>query len=199
MFSFMENLSSSLLLTYYFSNTCGNNYSKTNFMEDILNLDQFCVQAYKVNHLVGVGEDVMAKLKEFIESPLSPRSNAKLSDYLKTLNESPHELTVSFYGLRLVFCIEINLTRSEGQAAIAAYRLSYDHEPKQIPIGVRYTFDKNGNMFRVVNGKSNVVFPAGLFPRNFLEEVITAIANGKEEYVLRPFNQRLHACPSSPD
>ena len=92
-------------------------------------------------------------------------------------SETPHALHYSFYGLRLIFRIEIEIANDNLEAALKAYSLSFDTEPVETFLGVKYTFDSIGNVNRLSKPKEFSAF--------FIRDVFTKIMGGGK-IILRP-------------
>lgn len=102
-----------------------------------MNIAQFENHAAVVKKLANKGQTHIAALSDEITK--------HLADHLTIVSTTPHSITVSFYGLRVRFRVEIGWTANETNAQIAAYGLSYDIEPKETLL-VAYPFDNMGNV-----------------------------------------------------
>lgn len=132
-----------------------------------MNIAQFKNLAATVKKLANKGQTHIASLNDEITQ--------HLADHLKVVSSTPHSITVSFYGVRVLFRIEIGWSVNQTNAQIAAYSLSYDVEPKETFL-VAYPFDHMGN---VKNTYLSEEFGAPL-----LAEVFTLLHQA--DTVLRP-------------
>ena len=147
-----------------------------------MNLQEFQVRAQMVNKLAAKGHDLIEALeREVCGDALVPflRINDKRS--------STHCLGLSFYGLPLLFRVELKLLEHSATGRITAYTLSYEAEPKETLLSLQsvYHFDELGNVTAVDKPRDRAnKFAGGEFVKFFLAEVFTCIASG--DYSLRP-------------
>ena len=132
-----------------------------------MSISQFKHQAGVIEKLANKGATVIAALSTEITQNHAP--------HLAVSSSTPHSITVSFYGFRLVFRIEIDWTASGTNAKIVAYSLSYDAEPTETSL-VAYPFDDLGNV--------NRMHTANEFGAPLLAEVFTMLH--QTGIILRP-------------
>jgi hypothetical protein len=153
-----------------------------------MNLQEFYERADQMKLLEVRGKDIIAEIENLIKrgfeiesAKLQQKISVRLSDHLNAVKLSEHKLLVSFYGLRLLFCIDLKLTEGQSEGNITAYSLAYKQEQEESFL-LRYGFDRDGNMTpENDDGKMHV---AGEGAKEFLEDVFSTIA--KAGLVSRP-------------
>ena len=115
------------------------------------------------------GAEIIDLLKNYIDREVSTQFVLK--------SETPHALQFSYYGLCLIFRIEIEIANDTFEATLKAYSLSFDTEPLETFLGVNYTFDSIGNVNRLSKSKE--------FSSFFIRDVFTKIMAGGK-IILRP-------------
>lgn len=142
-----------------------------------MNTDEFKLRAGHVKQLAETGEKIISSFRAYINENLS-------GEFTIIEHFSPYRLRASFYGLALLVQVELRLRTSGGDGVIAAYRLSYGHEPKEISLNVRYKFDKLGNVEKEKESH-RLVHPYDECAPHFFAEVFTQLAT-QDEIILRP-------------
>ncbi len=141
-----------------------------------VNTSEFKVRAAQLKELSVLGVKIIGHFKDYIAK--------NLADELRMQEEkSPTCLRFSFYGLSLLFRVELRLRENSAEGAIVAYWLSYSRGPAEAALNVSYAFDKNGNM-RGGSQRSTALPYAECAPRFFMD-VFSQIAM-QDDAVLRP-------------
>jgi hypothetical protein len=142
-----------------------------------VNKDEFKVRAGRVKQLAAVGEKLISHFKDYIDE--------NVSEELVVQNEnSPYRLRVLFHGLSLLFRVELRLRTGGGDGAIAVYRLSYEREPTEIPLKVRYVFDGMGNV-KKEGAEQMLALSDDECAAPFFADVFTQLAT-QDDIILRP-------------
>ena len=132
-----------------------------------MNTGEFQAQAKYLNTIQGIGEKFIAHLRNCLETTMP--------DFLQGEHCTKTGLLLSFYGLRLVFRVEVFWQNGGVKPHIAAYRVTDDGE---IPVGDKYFFDELGNVLTPNRGKTYESFCL-----DFVASVFTAL--DKEGITLR--------------
>ena len=104
-----------------------------------MNLNEFHVRAAHVNELDKMGQRIIQTLTRYAKENVSKEMQIESG-------ASPSLLRLTFYGLPILFRVELRLTESGGEGKLVAYYLSYDNEPKEMPLKMQYPFDRLGNV-----------------------------------------------------
>ena len=105
------------------------------YCEDNMNIQEIQDSTTKLGEFTKQGEFLIGCLKKYIKGNLPS---------LKTESASPCQLSASFFGLRLRLRVELRFRKGRPEGSVAAYALSYEKEPKEIPL-VNYQFTKTGH------------------------------------------------------
>lgn len=132
-----------------------------------MNIEEIQGIAAHIKTLSLKSTDIIAGLKGFV--------GENLNQHFAILEEKPHSLLLSFYGLRLLFRVEIQWHARHVGATIIAYVLGYDEPLKRVPLTV-YQFDNLGN----ITNKEGHVIDAILFPKCIITDVFTLMAENAE-------------------
>ena len=125
--------------------------------------------------LSAAGREIIAGLKSDITS-------GPMKEYLAVREETESSLTVSFFGLRLVFRIESCWPAEHHKGRLVVCSQSYDAKPVETPLTLepQYSFDADGRVFSTGSGSHS----KETFSPFFLGDVLAAVE--KEKLTLRP-------------
>ena len=132
-----------------------------------MNSEQTHSRAKATKELSVMGAELIASLRAYV--------TAGFTDHILDTS-TPHRLYVSFYGLTLLFRVEIAWGGDAPLANISAYSLS-DVPPKEVPLDVHLEFDSLGNILDPKITKKE-------FPPVFLQKIFAALHANK--VILKP-------------
>jgi hypothetical protein len=108
-----------------------------------MNIEEFNAHAHAIQNFANIGADLIKNLNASIK--------IQFSEHILIEKSTPHSLFVSFYGLRLVFRIEIRWQARELSAQIAAYKLHQDSSTESLIKA--FPFDSMGNVNTIYTPK----------------------------------------------
>ncbi len=144
-----------------------------------MTIQEFKVRAGYVKQLAAVGAKIINGCREFIIENIA--EELMLED-----ETSPYQLRASFYGLNLLFRAELQLQEHGADGVIAAYRFSYESKPVEIPLNIRYEFDRQGNVIKA-GAEPRMAHPYDECPRRLLQDVFSELANNN--ITIHPFRK----------
>lgn len=124
-----------------------------------MNIDEALDRARTAKKLADKGTELIASLRTFIED--------EFSEHITILAASTkHRLYANFFGLPLLFRIEVGWGGEALSATISAYVLS-EVAPKEHALDVNFPFDRHGNIQRKLTKDE--------FSPYFLQAVFTSL------------------------
>lgn len=136
---------------------------------------------YETNQLQSLterGRDIIAELRRLIEGKDGPEAGAFHGVFTIERNglTTPHSLLVSFFGLHLLFRIELtHYAERAPLGRLVAYSIHHLAQPHTMPMDLEYQFDKLGNVTGSIRDG---------FGLEFLERVFEVVQQKK--LILRP-------------
>ena len=148
--------------------------------ENDMNTTEFCQRADRLRTLSAKGREIILSLKSRIEQEMITLDGRRLVEHLKIIDSKPHSLLVWFYGLRLVFRVELKFTEAGGEGYLRAYTIGSEDRPtEETNLVEDLQFDINGNVTSFTGYK----WAIGKYEDDFLSAVVSVLA--KRQMILR--------------
>jgi len=135
-----------------------------------MRIDELKRESADIKKIADKGAEIILALINYIS-----REHSQHLEYVKNSKYKSH---VTYFGLHLVFRIEMAVTPVQITSQLKAYLLSYDYEPKETFLGVAYEFDSLGSV--------NRRWTPDEFPQFFIADVFTKLLDEGEGILLRP-------------
>jgi hypothetical protein len=145
-----------------------------------MNTTEFCQRADRLRTLSAKGREIIISLKSRIEQEMLTLEGRRLVEHLKIIEAKPHSLLVWFYGLRIVFRVELKFTEAGGEGYLHAYSIGSEDRPtEEINLVEDLQFDVNGTIVSFTGYKWTI----GKYEDDFLSAVVSVLA--KKQVLLR--------------
>jgi hypothetical protein len=148
--------------------------------ENNMNTTEFCQRADRLRTLSAKGREIIILLRTRIEQEMITLDGRRLVEHLKIVDAKPHSLLVWFYGLRIVFRIDLKFTEAGGEGYLRAFTIGSEDRPtEETNLVEDLQFDINGNVTSFTGYK----WVMGKYEDDFLSAVVSVLA--KRQVILR--------------
>ena len=145
-----------------------------------MNTTEFCQRADRLRTLSAKGREIILSLKSRIEQEMITLEGRRLVEHLKIIDAKPHSLLIWFYGLRIVFRVDLKFNEAGGVGFLHAYLIGSEDRPvEETDLVEALQFDINGTMSSFTGYK----WAIGKYEDDFLSAVVSILA--KKQVILR--------------